>query len=106
MKQWKRIILEQLGLTKEFEKLEKEKELLERENRALADDNELKCELNEELSIALTRACGYLAKECREKSACIAWECPFQDEDGCNIECEDSERWEKELLRLARKGEL
>lgn len=82
MKQWKRIILEQLGLAKEYEKLEKEKELLERENRALADDNELKCELNEELNKALKKLCKRQAKtgfchgktkssdKCRDKEYC------------------------------------
>lgn len=53
-----------------IESLEQDTMLLTRENKALADDNELKCELNQELSLALNLACEDAATQNVDPKSC------------------------------------
>ena len=53
-----------------IESLEQDTMLLTRENKALADDNELKCELNQELSLALNLGCEDAATQNVDPKSC------------------------------------
>ena len=53
-----------------IESLEQDTMLLTRENKALADDNELKCEFNQELSLALNLACEDAATQNVDPKSC------------------------------------